>query len=333
MNTNLQFQAFVLRQDDQGGVQSAVESLRLDQLPEGDVLVQVSHSGVNYKDGLASIPNSSIVRRYPFIPGIDLAGKVVESTHPGFKPGDGVLCTGYELGVSHEGGFSQYARVKGDWLLHLPDGLSPRDAMAIGTAGFTAALSIAALIRNGLSNDQGPVLVTGATGGVGSFAVSILSRLGYSVTASTGKTSHAEWLKRLGAEDVLSREETAADSGKALSSQKWAAVVDPVGGSQLGSLLKSVRYGGSIAVSGMTGGGAFETTVFPFILRGINLLGIDSVFCPLDVRTSIWEKLADEWKPETVLAEGITEYGLTDLPGLLQTILAGEAVGRSVVRL
>lgn len=326
------FQAYVLRQEEQE-VRGSVENISIDQLPEGDVTVRVLYSGVNYKDGLASIPEGKIVRRYPFIPGIDLAGTVVESSHPGYKEGDDVLCTGYELGVSHEGGFSQYARVKGDWLVPLPQGLSPREAMAIGTAGFTAALSIEALLRNGLQQNQGPVLVTGATGGVGSFAVSILSQLGYRVTASTGKSSQADWLKKLGADEVISREETESVSKGAIAAERWAAVVDPVGGSQLSSLLKSVQYGGGIAVSGMTGGGAFDTTVFPFILRGINLLGIDSVYCPMVYRRSVWSRLADEWKPTAVLQEGIREYGLTDLPDVLNTILQGGAVGRSVISL
>ncbi|MBT2761118.1 acryloyl-CoA reductase [Paenibacillus sp. ISL-20] len=332
MYNETDFQAYVLRQDEQG-VRGSVENLSLKQLPEGDVIVRVLYSGVNYKDGLASIPEGKIVRRYPFIPGIDLAGTVVHSTHANYKEGDSVLCTGYELGVSHEGGFSQYARVKGEWLVPLPQGLSPRDAMAIGTAGFTAALSIEALLRNGLQQEQGPVLVTGATGGVGSFAVSILSQLGYRVTASTGKSSQRDWLLQLGAHEVISRAEAAAASKGAISAERWAAVVDPVGGNQLGSLLKSVKYGGSVAVSGMTGGGAFDATVFPFILRGINLLGIDSVYCSMAYRRSVWSKLADEWKPASVLQEGITEYGLTDLPVVLNTILQGGAVGRNVIAL
>lgn len=212
--------------------------------------------------------------------------------------------------------------------------MSLRDAMAIGTAGFTAALSIDGLLRNGLEKGEGPVLVTGATGGVGSFAVSILSQLGYKVTASTGKASQTEWLLKLGAHEVISREEVVEEVSEGiLSGERWAGVVDPVGGSQLSSILKCVKYGGSVAVSGMTGGGAFDSTVFPFILRGISLLGIDSVYCPMNHRREIWSKLADSWKPVSALRDGITEYGLTDLPKVLQTILQGEAVGRSVITL
>lgn len=332
MNMDTPFQAFVLREVE-GSVQGRTEQWTLDQLPEGDVTVKVAYSGVNYKDGLASIPEGKIVRRYPFIPGIDLAGTVLASAHPHFKAGDPVLCTGYELGVTHEGGYSEYARVRGEWLVPLPQGLTPREAMAIGTAGFTAALSVDGLLRNGLHQEQGSVLVTGATGGVGSFAISILSRLGYDVTASTGKSGMDEWLKSIGANEVISREEAAGSVRGALSDQRWAAVVDPVGGAQLGEILKQVKYGGSVAVSGMTGGRSFESSVYPFILRGVSLLGIDSVYSRVEQRKTIWSRLAGEWRPESVLTHGITEYNLDHLPELLSAILQGKAVGRSVIAL
>lgn len=333
MSTDTIFKAFVVRNDDQG-FRSGVESWRMDQLPEGDVTIRVLYSSVNYKDGLASHPQGKIVRRYPFIPGIDLAGTVVESSHASFKAGDEVLCTGYEMGVSHEGGFSQYARVRGDWLLPLPHGLSHKEAMGIGTAGFTAALSAASLLQNGIQPMDGPVLVTGATGGVGSFSVSIMSKLGFEVTASTGKVStHGNWLREIGAHAVITREETSAESKGALSSEKWAAVIDPVGGPQLSGLLKSVKYGGAIAVSGLTGGGDFAATVYPFILRGVKLLGIDSVFCPMETRREIWSKLAGEWKPDSALQNGIHMHTLQELPELLVNIMKGGAVGRSVISL
>lgn len=304
----------------------------MEQLPEGDVIVRVKYSGVNYKDGLASIPEGKIVRRYPFIPGIDLAGTVESSLHPSFKEGDEVICTGYELGVSHEGGYSEYARVKGDWLVPLPEGLGLKEAMGIGTAGFTAALSVADLIRNGLKPERGPVLVTGATGGVGSFAVSILSKLGYEVAAATGKAdTQREWLMNIGAQTVIPREEAAPAAKGALSSAKWAAVVDPVGGSQLSGLLKQVKYGGAVALSGLTGGVEYPGAVYPFILRGVKLLGIDSVYCPMDVRREIWGRLAGEWRPETVLDSGIREVSLNELPETLEQILKGRAVGRTIV--
>lgn len=327
------FQAFVIRNDEQGH-HSGVESFTLDQLQDGDVTVRVEYSGVNYKDGLASLPDTKVVSQYPMIPGIDLAGEVVASEHPMFRPGDQVLCTGYGLGTAHFGGFSQYARLSGDWLVHLPEGLSMKEAMGIGTAGFTAALSLDCLVHNGLCPDQGPVLVTGATGGVGSFAVNMLSKLGYEVTASTGKyEQYSDWLTRLGASLVLSREDIAVSSNGALANSQWAGIVDPVGGSQLSGLLKSIRYGGAIALTGLTGGTNFESTVHPFILRGVKLLGIDSVFCPMESRIRIWDKLAGPWKPDKALAEGLTQCSLNDLPEVLANILQGGAVGRTLVRL
>lgn len=333
MKSDIIFDAFVVRDDDQG-FRSGVESWGLDQLPEGDVTVRVLYSGVNYKDGLACTPEGRIVRRYPFIPGIDLAGTVVESAHPAFKPGDEVLCTGYEVGVSHEGGYSQYARLNGDWLLPLPEGLTHKEAMGIGTAGFTAALSVASLLRNGIKPEDGPVLVTGATGGVGSFAISILSNLGFDIVASTGKvTSQGEWLKSIGARSVITREEAAAETKGVLSSEQWAAIVDPVGGAQLSSLLKRVKYEGAVALSGLTGGGQFDATVYPFILRGVKLLGIDSVFCGMETRQEVWAKLAGEWKPESALQSGIHVHTLDELPGILAGILRGEATGRSIISL
>lgn len=325
------FNAFVVRKDE-SGFRSGMETLGMEQLPAGDVTIRVSCSGVNYKDGLASIPDGKIVRRYPFIPGIDLAGTVVASDHPSFKEGDEVLCTGFELGVSHEGGFSEYARVKGEWLVPLPSGLSAMEAMGIGTAGFTAGLSVSELIRNGVKPEDGPVLVTGATGGVGSMAVAILARLGYEVTASTGKAdAERNWLIEIGARTVISREETEAPSKGALSGERWAACVDPVGGAGLAGLLKQMRYGGAVALSGLTGGTSFDGTVYPFILRGIKLLGIDSVFCPMETRQEIWGKLASEWKPEKALTSGIHEADLRDLPAVLGKILKGGAVGRTVI--
>jgi putative YhdH/YhfP family quinone oxidoreductase len=324
------FRAFRVHQDE-SGFRSGVEQLDLSALPDADVTVKVHYSSVNYKDGLASIPEGKIVKTYPFIPGIDLAGEVTASRDARWKPGDRVLCTGYGLGVTHAGGFAEVARVPGDWLVPLPEGLSFRDAMAIGTAGFTAALSVRRLLDNGLATGQGPVLVLGATGGVGSMAVAILSRLGFTVTAVTGKPQAREKLAAFGAAEVLSREEAASGAKGALGKERWAAIVDPVGGAMTADLLKSVRYGGSIALSGLTGGSGIETNVYPFILRGVNLLGIDSVFCPAPLRHELWQLLAGPWKPESVLAGGITEYPLEKLPEALRTVLAGEAIGRQVI--
>lgn len=324
--------AFRVHQDE-SGFRSGVERLDVSALPDADVTVKVHYSSVNYKDGLASIPEGKIVKTYPFIPGIDLAGEVTASRDERFRPGDRVLCTGYGLGVTHEGGFAEVARVPGDWLVALPEGLTPREAMAIGTAGFTAALSVRRLLDNGLVPGQGPVLVLGATGGVGSMAVAILSQLGFEVTAVTGKPEAREKLMAFGAAEVLSREEAASGAKGALGMERWAAIVDPVGGAMTADLLKSVRYGGSVALSGLTGGGGIETSVYPFILRGVNLLGIDSVFCPGPLRERLWQLLAGEWKPERALNAGVTEYPLERLPEALNTVLAGKAVGRQVISL
>lgn len=327
-----QFRAFRVHKDEKG-FRSGIERINLTDLPEGDVTVEVSYSGVNYKDGLASIPEGKIVRKYPFIPGIDLAGEVIESSEARFKKGDPVLCTGYGLGVSHEGGYAEMARVPSEWLVPLPKGLTLKEAMAIGTAGFTAALSIERLLGNGLAPEQGPVLVGGATGGVGSMAVSILSKLGYEVIAVTGKSGVSEQLTALGAHKVITREEAIGETKGVLGKELWAAVVDPVGGSFTSQVVKSVQYGGSVALSGLTAGGEVETSVYPYILRGVNLLGIDSVFCPNELRLKLWQQLAGEWKPESALSQMIGVYDLDQLPELLGRILEGKAVGRSVVSL
>lgn len=295
--------------------------------------MRVHYSSVNYKDGLASTEEGKIVKSFPFIPGIDLAGEVVDSRDDRFQPGDLVLCTGYGLGVTHEGGYAEVARVPADWLVSLPEGLTPLEAMAIGTAGFTAALSVERLLANGLTPESGPVLVTGATGGVGSMAVAILGKLGYEVTAATGKSDVQDKLLGLGAQSVISREDISQGSRGVLGKELWAAVIDPVGGATTGELLKSVKYGGSIALSGLTGGGKFDTSVFPFILRGVNLLGIDSVFCPAPLRLKLWQQLAGDWKPVTALEDAVTVYELDGLPVALSTILAGKAVGRQVISL
>ncbi|MDN4066933.1 acryloyl-CoA reductase [Paenibacillus vini] len=327
-----QFRAFRVHKDE-SGFRLGTESITLEDLPEGDVVVRVHYSSVNYKDGLASIPDGKIVRQYPFIPGIDLAGVVTDSRDERFRIGDFVLCTGYGLGVSHEGGFAEFARVPADWLVPLPKGLSPLEAMGIGTAGFTAALSVERLLANGLAPDSGPVLVAGATGGVGSMAVSILSKLGFETVAVTGKSGLTDKLLALGASRVLNRTEAESGAKGALGKEQWAAVVDPVGGAVTGDLLKSVRYGGSVALSGMAAGGNFDATVYPFILRGVNLLGIDSVLCPMKLRLKLWEQLAGAWKPETALADWITVYGLDRLPEALATVLGGKAEGRQVISL
>mgnify|MGYP000867904600 CR=1 FL=1 len=309
-----------------------IQNLTLADLPEGEVLIRVHYSGVNYKDSLATIPNGNIVNTYPFVPGIDLAGVVVTSEDPSFQEGDEVIATSYDIGVSHFGGYSEYARIPAKWIVPLPKGLTLKEAMIIGTAGFTAALSVQRLEENNVSPEKGKVLVTGATGGVGSFAVGILSKLGYQVEASTGKESEHEYLKNIGAATIVSREEVFDGKIRALAKQKWAAAVDPVGGEPLAAILSQIEYGGSVAVSGLTAGTKLPTSVFPFILRGVNLLGIDSVFCPMETRLKIWNRLATDFKPANLEDFIQQEISLEKLPAVLPNLLKGQARGRTIVK-
>ncbi|NJJ39064.1 acryloyl-CoA reductase [Paenibacillus apii] len=313
----------------------AVKPVSLDDLPAGEVVIKVAYSSVNYKDGLASIPDGNIVKSYPFVPGIDLSGVVESSEDERFKPGQPVLVTGYGFGVSHFGGYSEYARVPADWVVPLPDGLSLREAMIYGTAGFTAAMSIQALEDNGVSPDQGKVLVTGAAGGVGGAAVAMLAARGYHVVAGTGRTSESDYLKGLGAAEVISRSEIYDPEAKQrpLDKQLWQAAVDPVGGNQLAAILSKIAYRGSVAVSGLTGGTKVPATVLPFILRGVNLLGIDSVFCPAELRLKVWDRMANDLKPadlETLVGREVT---LAELPLALTDILKSNTRGRVLVKL
>ncbi|KOR80823.1 NADPH:quinone oxidoreductase family protein [Peribacillus frigoritolerans] len=327
-----QFDALVVnKQDDQFTVN--IQQLSLDDLPQGEVLIRVHYSGVNYKDSLAAIPNGNIVSSYPIVPGIDMAGVVVSSEDSRFKEGDEVIATSYGIGVSQSGGYSQFARVPAEWIVPLPDGLTMKEAMIVGTAGFTAALSVLRLEENNLTPGQGSVLVTGATGGVGSFAVSILSKLGYSVEASTGKESEHGYLKAIGAATIVSREDVYDGKLRALGKQKWSGAVDPVGGEPLASVLSQIKYGGAVAVSGLTAGTSLPATVFPFILRGVNLLGIDSVNCPMDTRLKVWHRLATDFKLEHLEQLVQQEITLEELPDVLPTLLKGEARGRTIVKL
>ena len=327
-----QFNALIVnKQEEQFTVK--IKQLKLTDLPNGEVLIRVHYSSVNYKDSLASIPNGNIVNTYPFVPGIDLAGVVVSSEDARFRAGDEVIATSYEIGVTHFGGYSEYARIPAQWIVPVPKGLTLKEAMIIGTAGFTAALSVWRLQENNSSPEKGKVLVTGATGGVGSFAVSILSTLGFNVEASTGKESEQAYLKKIGANTIVSREEVYDGKVRALGKQKWAAAVDPVGGEPLASLLSQIQYGGSVAVSGLTAGTKLPTTVFPFILRGVNLLGIDSVNCPMETRLKIWNRLATDFKPKNLEELIQQEVTLDQLPDVLPTLLKGQARGRILVKL
>ncbi len=325
------FRALVVN-NNENNISVNVTRLNLNDLPQGDIVIRVAYSSVNYKDGLAVIPNGQIVNTYPHIPGIDMAGTVVSSTNARFKEGDEVIATSYEIGVSHFGGFSEYARIPSDWIVPLPKGLTMKQAMVYGTAGFTAALSIQRLEENGVGPDKGPILVSGATGGVGSSAVSILSKLGYHVVASTGKESEHEFLYSIGAKEVISRQELQPEKIRPIDKQRWAAAIDPVGGKTLSYILSTMKYGGSVAVSGLTGGISVPTTVFPFILRGVNLLGIDSVNCPMTTRVALWERMANEFKPD-MLDKITSETTLDELPTTLSLIIEGKLKGRTILKL
>ena len=327
---NQTYKALVVdKHEDQTTLECIQKSLHTPQ--DGEVLIKVKYSGVNYKDCLATIPNGNIVTTYPLVPGIDLAGTVVSSTDKRFKEGDEVIATSYEIGVSRDGGYAEYAYIPAEWVVTLPKGLTLKEAMIIGTAGFTAALSVQRLQDNQVTPEDGPVVVTGATGGVGSLAVSYLAKLGFTVEASTGKLNEAEYLKSIGATTVISRDEIFNGKLRALGKQRWAAAVDPVGGEPLASLLSQIKYGGSVASSGLTAGTKIPTTVFPFILRGINLLGIDSVQCPMKTRQHIWNRLASDLKLDQYEHHIQQEVTLDELPNVFPTLLKGEARGRTIV--
>lgn len=321
------FRAFQTTTDGDRGV---VE-MSVDDLPDDGALVEVHWSSVNYKDGLASTPTGKVARISPLVPGVDLAGVLLDDA-PGMPAGTAVIAHGYDLGVSRHGGFARLARVPDGWLVALPDGLSEREAMVVGTAGFTAAMSVIALQEHGVTPERGPVLVTGATGGVGSTAVGMLAGLGYEVVASTGKPASSDFLHALGATSVIDRAELAAESTRPLEPTAWAGAVDCVGGVTLANVLKRIHYGGSVAASGLTGGSGLPATVLPFILRGVNLLGIDSVMTPIDRRRAVWQRIATDLKPAGLERIG-HDITLDDLDTALSRILNGEATGRSVVDL
>jgi len=327
------FNAFVVNKSCSAGFTVGVQRLTLDDLPAGDVTVRVRYSSVNFKDGLACLPESPVVRSYPMVPGIDLAGTVAESSDPRFAVGQEVVAIGRELGTAHFGGLAEYTRLPGDWLEPLPQGLTLREAMALGTAGFTAALSIQRLEENGLRPGDGRVLVTGATGGVGSTAVNMLAGLGYEVAASTGKAAEHDYLRELGATEILGRDEVSAQSPAPVEAERWAGAVDPVGGDTLAYLLRSTRYRGAVASCGLTGGQALSTTVIPFIVRGVSLLGIDSVMCPADERAALWLRLGTDLKPKHLAASISRAVGLDEVPAVAGAILGGAVKGRTVVRL
>ncbi len=323
------FKALLLEEAD-GKVTASIQELEDERLPEGDVTVKVEHSTLNYKDGMVIKGIGRLVRSYPHVSGIDFAGTVEDSNHADFKPGDWVVLTGWRVGEMHWGGHAQKARVKGDWLVPLPDGLTSKRAMAIGTAGFTAMLAVMALEDHGLAPDGGEVLVTGAAGGVGSVAVSVLAKLGYNVAASTGRAETHGYLKDLGAATIVDRQELAEPTKRPLDKERWAGCIDSVGGSTLARVLTQMSYRTSVAAVGLAGGNQLETTVLPFLLRGVNLLGIDSVMCPQPRRKEAWRRLTHDL-PMDLLDSMISDAGLSDLPRLAGEILKGQVRGRTVI--
>lgn len=329
------FKAFLVTESDSGFEHSIVER-KTEELPAGDVVIDVEYSSLNYKDALSASGNRGVTRKYPHVPGIDAAGTVVSSTDSHYKPGDAVIVTGYDLGMNTSGGFAGRIRVPANWVVYRPDNLSAENAMAFGTAGFTAAMSVDTLLQVGISPEQGPVLVTGATGGVGIIAVWLLQNLGFTVVASTGKTGHEELLKAAGASSVVQRETLLENANRPMNKPQWAAAVDTVGGAVLGNLLKSIQYGGSVACCGMVAGNDLNTSVFPFILRGVNLLGVDSVELPLDVKQDIWNMIGKQW-----LFPNFGEFkqkttqtiGLEQLPEAIAQVLKGQHTGRYLVKI
>lgn len=331
MSPSAPFSCYQVAKQADGSFRGAVVERTIDDLPPGDVLVRVEYSSLNYKDALSATGNPGVTRKFPHVPGIDAVGTVEASTSSQWRPGDAVIVTGHDQGQNTWGGLAGYVRVPAAWPVRLPGGLSPRDAMSYGTAGLTAAQCVEAIVRRGITPDRGEVAVTGASGGVGSLAVGILAKLGYTVTAVSGKPAAADLLHRLGAQTILGRGDVDDPSGKPLLSQRFAAAVDTVGGNTLGTLLRSLHRGGVVAACGLVGGTDLPITVFPFILRGVDLAGIDSAECSNDLRDHIWSNLAGAWRVP-LLAELTTEITLRDVPMHVERLLQGAETGRIVVR-
>ncbi|MFK8030653.1 MAG: MDR family oxidoreductase [Gammaproteobacteria bacterium] len=326
----MSFSALVVEKDEEGNTSASVQQVDEARLPDGNVVVAVDFSTVNYKDGLCLGSGGGLVKAYPHIPGIDLAGTVESSSDERYKAGDRVVLTGWRVGEIWWGGYAQKACVNADWLVPLPDGLSTKDAMAIGTAGVTAMLSVLALEQHGLSPEKGAVLVTGAAGGVGSVATGILSKLGYEVAAVTGRPEAADYLKSIGASEIVAREDINETVKRPLESEAWAGCIDAVGGPMLARVLGQIKYGGSVAAVGLAGGAGLPATVLPFILRGVNLLGIDSVMQPYENRVAAWKRLATDLPLET-LHEMTSTSTLANLPQLGRDILKGKVRGRVII--
>jgi len=324
------FKAFRVQKNDSEVSHDIVEKTT-DELPEGEVLVKVEYSSVNYKDAMSAKGLPGVTRSYPHTPGIDAAGTVTASTNDEFKADDQVICIGFDLGMNTPGGYGQYIRVPGSWLTKMPDGLTSRSSMVIGTAGFTAALCVEKIEQMGADPADGPVLVTGATGGVGSIAVMLLAKLGYEVVASSGKQAKTDFLKSLGARSVIGRDELSEVNKRPMAAPTWAHAIDCVGGEILSNIVKGLQPLGSVAICGLVASPDFSTTVLPFILRGVNVLGVDSVEIPITYKTRIWQKLATDWALPDLEAV-TTEIGLADLSGVFDEIFSGQISGRTLVK-
>lgn len=331
MTESAKFPCYLVTKEPDGSFRGAVVERAIDDLPAGDVLIRVEYSSLNYKDALSATGNPGVTRKFPHVPGIDAVGTVAASTSPQWQLGDAVIVTGHDLGQNTWGGLAGYIRVPAAWPVRRPNELSPRDAMSYGTAGLTAAQCVEAIVHHGITPDRGEVVVTGASGGVGSIAVGILAQLGYTVAAVSGKPAAAELLKRLGATTILGRDDVDDRSGKPLLTQRFAAAIDTVGGNTLATLVRSLHRGGVVAACGLVGGTDVPLTVFPFILRGVDLAGIDSVECPQEQRQRIWSHLGTSWRVP-LLAELTTEITLGDVPKHVERLLQGAETGRVVVR-
>jgi putative YhdH/YhfP family quinone oxidoreductase len=324
------FRCYLVKKSGKDQINAEVDTRPMHELPAGEVTIRVAHSSVNYKDAMAAKGHPGVARQFPHVPGIDAVGTVAQSSDPRFQSGDQVLVTSYGLGVERWGGWSQYVRVPADWVIPFPRGLSMIDSMILGTAGLTAGLCVQALGHHEVAPDSGEVLVTGATGGVGSLAVMLLAKIGYTVVAVSGKPDRADWLRQLGAAEIIGREQVLDDSKRPLLKARWAGVVDTVGGSMLASLLRSVKNEGCVAACGVVAGDRLDTSVYPFILRGVTLRGIDSAWCPMQRRQTVWNLLAGDWRLESLASISET-IGLDELADKVDQILAGGNVGRTIV--
>lgn len=324
------FQCFMVRRTDHDSIESSVERRPVHQLPAGDTVIQVAASSLNYKDAMAATGNSGIVKSFPHVPGIDAAGTVVHCESDAFKPGQAVIMSGYQQGAERWGGWSEYVRGPSEWVVPLPDGLSLREAMILGTAGFTAAQCVWSLQQHDVTPGSGPIVVTGATGGVGVVSIMLLAKLGYQVTAVSGKPEHTDWLRSLGAADVVDRSAMCDTSSRAMLRSRWAGAVDTVGGMTLTTIIRSLQQRGCVAACGLVGGHDLPLTVYPFILRGVTLDGIDSALCPISRRVEIWSKLATDWKLDR-LEELASECSLHTVKEKVTQMLAGKTSGRIVV--